>query len=167
MHVRHGRHVFMDKRQRGHVLQLMTRRILDEQVLRIFDRVRATWSSLFMRMDLSDRRSACVIAASKRDLVGAAQEGAFRSDLFYHLYVVRLRMPPLRERREDILPLRAFPGGPKAGGGDGRPASPDGPEAQSYARTEKPGEPPFDTMLLALEQAQTAESPEAYAIGAL
>ncbi|MGN7098079.1 sigma 54-interacting transcriptional regulator [Brevundimonas diminuta] len=60
-------------------------------------------------MDLSDRRSACVIAASKRDLVGAAQEGALRSDLFYRLYVVRLRMPPLRERREDILPLRAFP----------------------------------------------------------
>lgn len=48
-----------------------------------------------------------VIAASKRDLEGAAREGAFRSDLFYRLNVVRLRMPPLRERREDILPLFA------------------------------------------------------------
>jgi len=46
-----------------------------------------------------------VIAASKRDLESAAREGAFRSDLFYRLNVVRLRMPPLRERREDILPL--------------------------------------------------------------
>ncbi|WP_029673138.1 sigma-54-dependent transcriptional regulator [Brevundimonas naejangsanensis] len=48
-----------------------------------------------------------VIAASKRDLESAAREGAFRSDLFYRLNVVRLRMPPLRERREDILPLFA------------------------------------------------------------
>ncbi|HAD85326.1 MAG TPA: Fis family transcriptional regulator, partial [Brevundimonas sp.] len=46
-----------------------------------------------------------VIAASKRDLESAARDGAFRSDLFYRLNVVRLRMPPLRERREDVLPL--------------------------------------------------------------
>jgi len=48
-----------------------------------------------------------VIAASKRDVEGVAREGAFRSDLFYRLNVVRLRTPPLRERREDILPLFA------------------------------------------------------------
>ena len=50
-----------------------------------------------------------VIAATNRNLVAAAQENAFRSDLYYRLAVVRAHVPPLRDRREDILPLaRAF-----------------------------------------------------------
>ncbi|WBT04717.1 sigma-54 dependent transcriptional regulator [Brevundimonas vesicularis] len=43
-----------------------------------------------------------VLASSKIDLGEAARASAFREDLYYRLNVVRLRVPPLRERREDI-----------------------------------------------------------------
>ncbi|MFL9839750.1 sigma-54 dependent transcriptional regulator [Sphingomonas sp. ST-64] len=48
-----------------------------------------------------------VIASAKGDLRALVERGAFRSDLYFRLDVVRLSIPPLRERRTDIAPLFA------------------------------------------------------------
>jgi len=49
-----------------------------------------------------------VIAASNRDLEQGVREGTFRQDLFYRLSVIPIFIPPLRHRKEDVLPLVDF-----------------------------------------------------------
>jgi len=46
-----------------------------------------------------------IVAAAKGDMEALVAQGAFRQDLYYRLNVVTIPLPPLRERREDIVPL--------------------------------------------------------------
>ena len=49
-----------------------------------------------------------VISATNRELAAMAQEGGFRMDLYYRLAVIKIEVPSLNQRREDILPLTKY-----------------------------------------------------------
>lgn len=74
-------------------LQALLLRFLEEQV------VRRVGGREEIRVD------ARVVAATNVDLESAIKSGTFRSDLYYRLNILRVRTPPLRDRREDIEPL--------------------------------------------------------------
>ncbi|HEX2712416.1 MAG TPA: sigma-54 dependent transcriptional regulator [Candidatus Acidoferrales bacterium] len=77
-------------------LQAKLLRVLEDQVIRRVGGVRD------IQVDVR------VIAASNRDLERAVREGHFRQDLYYRLAIISIFIPPLRERKEDILPLVDF-----------------------------------------------------------
>ncbi len=56
----------------------------------------------------SEKIDVRIVAASNRDLASLARSGDFRNDLFYRLNVVHLHVEPLRQRKEDIMPLCEF-----------------------------------------------------------
>jgi transcriptional regulator with PAS, ATPase and Fis domain len=72
--------------------------------------LRVTQDGRFQRIG-SNREihtNARILAATNRNLEDEVKHGRFREDLFYRLNVVELHLPPLRERREDILPLANY-----------------------------------------------------------
>ncbi len=49
-----------------------------------------------------------VVSATNRDLLELVKEGRFRKDLYYRLNLIYIKLPPLRERQEDIIPLTRY-----------------------------------------------------------
>jgi len=97
MEIAHGGTVFLD--EVGDVspeLQTKLLRFLQE---REFERVGGTHA---IRVDVR------IIAATNRDLQTALKQGNFRADLYYRLNVVPIKLPPLRERKDDIPELARF-----------------------------------------------------------
>ncbi len=78
------------------LLQAKLLRVLEDQLIRRVGGVKD------MQVDVR------VIAASNRDLEKAVREGQFRQDLYYRLAIISIFLPPLRERKDDILPMVEF-----------------------------------------------------------
>ncbi|HVC00242.1 MAG TPA: sigma-54 dependent transcriptional regulator [Candidatus Dormibacteraeota bacterium] len=95
--VAHSGTLFLDEiGELSPFLQAKLLRVLEDQVIRRVGGVRD------IQVDVR------VVAASNRDLERAVREGHFRQDLYYRLAVISIYIPPLRERKEDILPLVDF-----------------------------------------------------------
>ena len=93
-HVADGGTIFLDEiNNTTPALQAKLLRVIQE------GEIRPVGSTQTVKVDVR------VLAASSRDLAKAVEEGAFRQDLFYRLKVVTIKLPPLRERSEDILLL--------------------------------------------------------------
>jgi len=75
------------------LLQAKLLRVLEDQMIRRVGGLRD------MQVDVR------VIAASNRDLERAVKENSFRQDLYYRLAIISIFLPPLRDRKDDILPL--------------------------------------------------------------
>src|SRR5215469_2346279 len=75
------------------LLQAKLLRVLEDRMIRRVGGLRD------MQVDVR------VIAASNRDLERAVKENSFRQDLYYRLAIISIFLPPLRDRKDDILPL--------------------------------------------------------------
>lgn len=71
-------------------LQVRLLRVLQEQVYEPLGSVKA------------EKSSARIVVATHRNLMKMVEDGDFRQDLFYRIHVIDLKLPPLRERKEDI-----------------------------------------------------------------
>ena len=97
LEVAQGGTLFLD--EIGEMSMLLQAKLLRVLQQREFERVGGT------RTIKADLR---FIAATNRNLEQAIKEGQFREDLFYRLNVITINMPPLRERREDLLRLSNY-----------------------------------------------------------
>jgi DNA-binding NtrC family response regulator len=72
--------------------------------------LRVTQDGKFQRVGSNKERqtNARILAATNRNLEQEVEKGTFREDLFYRLNVMEIYISPLRERREDIVPLASF-----------------------------------------------------------
>ena len=77
---------------------------LQVKILRVLQDRKITRLGGTMQMPINAR----IVAATNKDLEDLVRKGEFREDLFYRLNVVRIHIPPLRERRSDIPLLAAY-----------------------------------------------------------
>ncbi|MBN1568301.1 MAG: sigma-54-dependent Fis family transcriptional regulator [Acidobacteria bacterium] len=92
-----GGTLFLDEiGELGHATQVKLLRVLQDHC------IERLGSNITIPLDVR------ILAATNCDLESAVKEGRFREDLYYRLNVVTLRIPPLRQRHEDIMELAQF-----------------------------------------------------------